>query len=115
MLQFFLQHWEVFETVSELFIMVPALLGLKGNLEMTLASRLSTNANLGHLDDKSRRLSLLIGNLALIQVILLNTSFRIFYSEKISSFNRYRRHFYKNHCILVYYIDFHKCDFRLII
>ncbi len=36
------QHWQVFETVNELFILVPALLGLKGNLEMTLASRLST-------------------------------------------------------------------------
>ena len=28
--------------VPETFILVPALLGLKGNLEMTLASRLST-------------------------------------------------------------------------
>lgn len=28
--------------VTEVFILVPALLGLKGNLEMTLASRLST-------------------------------------------------------------------------
>lgn len=36
------QHWEVFEKINELFILVPALLGLKGNLEMTLASRLST-------------------------------------------------------------------------
>ena len=36
------QHWEVFETINEIFILVPALLGLKGNLEMTLASRLST-------------------------------------------------------------------------
>jgi solute carrier family 41 len=32
----------VFINVTELFILVPALLGLKGNLEMTLASRLST-------------------------------------------------------------------------
>lgn len=38
----FLQHWEVFKNVTEVFILVPALLGLKGNLEMTLASRLST-------------------------------------------------------------------------
>lgn len=44
------QHWQVFVTVSELFILVPALLGLKGNLEMTLASRLSTQANLGNMD-----------------------------------------------------------------
>lgn len=32
----------MFINVTELFILVPALLGLKGNLEMTLASRLST-------------------------------------------------------------------------
>ncbi|OCT94543.1 hypothetical protein XELAEV_18012217mg [Xenopus laevis] len=36
------QHWQVFTEVTEVFILVPALLGLKGNLEMTLASRLST-------------------------------------------------------------------------
>jgi hypothetical protein len=36
------QHWNVFKEINELFILVPALLGLKGNLEMTLASRLST-------------------------------------------------------------------------
>ena len=44
------QHWPVFLAMPELFILVPALIGLKGNLEMTLASRLSTHANLGHLD-----------------------------------------------------------------
>ena len=32
----------MFTEVTEVFILVPALLGLKGNLEMTLASRLST-------------------------------------------------------------------------
>lgn len=36
------QHWDVFRTITEVFILVPALVGLKGNLEMTLASRLST-------------------------------------------------------------------------
>ena len=36
------QHWEAFQHITEIFILVPALLGLKGNLEMTLASRLST-------------------------------------------------------------------------
>ncbi|VDK33264.1 unnamed protein product [Anisakis simplex] len=34
--------WELFTSTPETFILVPALLGLKGNLEMTLASRLST-------------------------------------------------------------------------
>lgn len=32
----------MFQTITEVFILVPALVGLKGNLEMTLASRLST-------------------------------------------------------------------------
>lgn len=61
------QHWDVFVNVSEVFIMVPSLLGLKGNLEMTLASRLSTQANLGNLDSKKELWSLIIGNMALVQ------------------------------------------------
>lgn len=36
------QHWPVFSDVKELLTLVPPLVGLKGNLEMTLASRLST-------------------------------------------------------------------------
>ena len=36
------QNWRVFQAIGELFVLVPALLGLKGNLAMTLASRLST-------------------------------------------------------------------------
>ena len=39
------QHWKVFQELNQLFILVPALLGLKGNLEMTLASRLSTQVS----------------------------------------------------------------------
>lgn len=61
------QHWEVFEKINELFILVPALLGLKGNLEMTLASRLSTQANMGKMDDKNECTSLIVSNLALVQ------------------------------------------------
>lgn len=59
------QHWDVFKLVSEVYILVPALLGLKGNLEMTLASRLSTHAHLGHID--SNLGTLIVGNLCLIQ------------------------------------------------
>ncbi|XP_050519530.1 solute carrier family 41 member 1-like [Diabrotica virgifera virgifera] len=60
------QHWPVYKDVSEVYILVPALLGLKGNLEMTLASRLSTHANLGHLDTHHQKIALIGGNLALI-------------------------------------------------
>ncbi|KAK2713968.1 hypothetical protein QYM36_009757 [Artemia franciscana] len=62
------QHWDVFQNVGTIFIMIPALLGLKGNLEMTLASRLSTQANLGHMDKKSEILLLAKTNMALVQV-----------------------------------------------
>ncbi|XP_049875701.1 solute carrier family 41 member 1-like [Pectinophora gossypiella] len=59
------QHWPVFIQISEVYILVPALLGLKGNLEMTLASRLSTHAHLGHLESSLG--SLVVGNLCLVQ------------------------------------------------
>lgn len=63
----YVQHWDVFRQVSEVFILVPALLGLKGNLEMTLASRLSTQANLGHINTGREQWLIASGNIALIQ------------------------------------------------
>ena len=60
------QHWPVFTEVG-VTIMVPALLGLKGNLEMTLASRLSTASNLGKLDWSVSGWSMILGNLVLVQ------------------------------------------------
>jgi len=69
------QHWRVFEKVPEIFILVPALLGLKGNLEMTLASRLSTNANKGLLDGGSSRKSIIIGNIVLVEAQAMVVAF----------------------------------------
>ena len=62
------QHWKVFEHITELFILVPALLGLKGNLDMCLASRMSTQANLGNLVSFKEIAHMIIGNIALVQV-----------------------------------------------
>jgi solute carrier family 41 len=61
------QTWPVFLNVTQLFILVPALLGLKGNLEMTLAARISTQANLGQLDNLREQWKMTYGNMALVQ------------------------------------------------
>ncbi|EDV28967.1 uncharacterized protein TRIADDRAFT_19963 [Trichoplax adhaerens] len=69
------QHWRVFVQVPEIFIMVPALLGLKGNLEMTLASRLSTASNLGLMDNPESNWKIITGNISLTQVQALVVGF----------------------------------------
>ncbi|XP_075995006.1 solute carrier family 41 member 2 [Genypterus blacodes] len=62
------QNWDVFQEITELLILVPAVLGMKGNLEMTLASRLSTAVNAGKMEAPSEKWRLIIGNLALKQL-----------------------------------------------
>ncbi|KAG5668150.1 hypothetical protein PVAND_016102 [Polypedilum vanderplanki] len=62
------EEWEVFESIPQLFILVPALLGLKGNLDMTMASRLSTQANLGNMKTKKEIVHMVIGNISIVQV-----------------------------------------------
>ncbi|XP_076589543.1 solute carrier family 41 member 2 [Chaetodon auriga] len=62
------QNWDVFQEITEIFILVPAVLGMKGNLEMTLASRLSTAVNTGKIEPVREKWMLITGNLALKQL-----------------------------------------------
>ncbi|XP_063542899.1 solute carrier family 41 member 1 isoform X3 [Cydia strobilella] len=62
------RNWEVFLNVSAIFVLVPSLSGLKGNLDMCLASRLSTQANLGNMTSTKEILSMVVGNVSLVQV-----------------------------------------------
>ena len=60
-------QWTVFENTPQFEIMISAFIGLIGNIETTLASRLSTQANLGRLDDWDTRISVLSGNMLVVQ------------------------------------------------
>lgn len=59
------QHWPVFFYVSELLVLAPTLLGLKGNIEMCMASRLATQANLGNMKSWRETIKMIWGNLGL--------------------------------------------------
>lgn len=69
-----LARWPVFVKVDKLFILVPILLNLKGNLEMNLSLRMSTSANIGELDIRRTRETLIVGNMTLLQVQALIVS-----------------------------------------
>jgi solute carrier family 41 len=58
--------WKVFHDVPSLLILVPALLGLKGNLEMTLGARLCTHASKGELKGETF-IPILKSNLSSVQ------------------------------------------------
>lgn len=59
--------WPVFINTPHLSIMISAFLGLIGNIETTLASRLSTQANLGRLDKWQNICDIVFANFMVIQ------------------------------------------------
>ncbi|KAF8191618.1 hypothetical protein K438DRAFT_1721112 [Mycena galopus ATCC 62051] len=68
-------RWRAMREVDQLIMIIPVVLNLKGNLEMNLSARLGTAANVGELDDPAARRSIIIGNLALLQVQATVVSF----------------------------------------
>lgn len=60
--------------LDQLIVLVPILLNLNGNIEMTLSARLGTAANVGELDDPAVRNAMIFGNLALVQVQVISVS-----------------------------------------
>ena len=83
------QHWTSFQEVNGLYILVPPLLGLKGNIEMTLASRLSTAANLKILDRWDSLKKIVFGNLALCQCQLRRS--KLIKIIRIPRINKWKR------------------------
>ncbi|WWC86829.1 uncharacterized protein L201_001708 [Kwoniella dendrophila CBS 6074] len=69
-----LARWRVFRRVDELFILIPMIGNLKGNLEMCLSARLGTSSNIGELNHKKIRKSMLLANLTLLglQALLIS-------------------------------------------
>ncbi|XP_025830670.1 solute carrier family 41 member 1 [Agrilus planipennis] len=63
-----IEEYEVFMNIRALYVLVPALLGLKGNLDMCLASRLSTQANLGNMNHRREVFKMVLGNISIVQV-----------------------------------------------
>ncbi|KAH7957910.1 hypothetical protein HPB51_028102 [Rhipicephalus microplus] len=62
------KEWPVYVIVHHIFVVIPPLLGLNGNLEQTLVARLSTQANLGNLNRVREQLPMIFANIALLQV-----------------------------------------------
>ncbi|XP_077540768.1 solute carrier family 41 member 3-like isoform X4 [Haemaphysalis longicornis] len=61
------KSWPVYVAYRELFVLIPPLLGLNGNLEMTLVARLSTQVNLDRLTTIKSQLKQAAANMALLQ------------------------------------------------
>ncbi|XP_012063017.1 PREDICTED: solute carrier family 41 member 3-like [Atta cephalotes] len=62
------KNMPAFLEVPQLLILTTSLQGLKGNLDMCLASRLCTQANLGNMNNRREIIKMIVGNIALVQI-----------------------------------------------
>lgn len=95
------QKWELFLNIKEIIVLVPALLGLKGNLEMTLASRLSTNVNLKEVNDLHSTKKAVLGNIALTQIQSIVVGLLASFIANITEFFAEKTFHLKNILILI--------------
>ncbi|KAG6803272.1 solute carrier family 41 member 3 isoform X1 [Apis mellifera caucasica] len=96
------KDWPVFRTVSQLIILVPSLLGLKGNLDMCLASRLCTQANLGNMHEFREIVKMIIGNIALVQIQAIVAAILVSIFAIISAIAESSEYSFEwNHCLLL--------------
>uniref|UniRef100_A0A1I7VDQ7 MgtE domain-containing protein n=1 Tax=Loa loa TaxID=7209 RepID=A0A1I7VDQ7_LOALO len=93
------QHWWYFLYVPETFILVPALLGLKGNLEITYASRFCTLSNAGKANKTDEIFFIARFNLCLIEVQAIVLSF--FAALLSSAISLINCNFKQSHAIVV--------------
>lgn len=92
----------MFKVVSQLLILVPALLGLKGNLDMCLASRLSTQANLGNMNTLRETVKMIIGNIALVQIQAIVAAFCVaLFAMTVNAITANDNTFVWNHALLL--------------
>ncbi|CAD6196750.1 unnamed protein product [Caenorhabditis auriculariae] len=61
------ENYRFIVELPDAVMIIPTLLGLKGNLEMTLSSRLSTLANLHLMDTQKAKVNVAFTNMALVQ------------------------------------------------
>ncbi|KAH8385631.1 hypothetical protein KR200_004054 [Drosophila serrata] len=94
------QDWTVYLQVNELFVLVSVLCGLKGNLDMCVASRICTHSNVGDLSSRKTVLNIVVGNMALVQLQAIVCSTLLSLTTVAVSWAVNRNHNYKHFPLL---------------
>lgn len=97
-----LDHWKdglFYEKIHEGLMLTPPLLGLKGNIEMTYASRLATLAHFGKMDDAKNVFTIFGSNMALVQTQAIIVSLFATMITVVSESIRCQFHFGDSHIL----------------